>query len=225
MARLLCFDTSSKHCSVVLGDESGMLAEEAALEEGFSHAEKLHPYIQSVLEQSGLQLDQLDGIALGLGPGSYTGLRIGMSAAKGLAYSLKLPLIGISSLEVLVQPLIGKVNTPLIGAIVDARRQEVYFAIFDAEGNRMIEDQAFVLDQQEWPSILSQQSITWVGDGIEKLRSNYHQESFEYHGAELPNSRHLLPIAQQAFAKKSFLDAAYAEPAYLKAVHVTQAKK
>ena len=130
MNYILHIDTTTKKCSVALAQDGELMIQKELLSEEFSHSEQLHPFIEEVLKESGLKSSSLSAIAISKGPGSYTGLRIGVAAAKGLCFALDLPLIALNTLEIMVQPYEVSPYSFII-PMLDARRMEVYAAIFD----------------------------------------------------------------------------------------------
>jgi tRNA threonylcarbamoyladenosine biosynthesis protein TsaB len=155
MAYILHLDTTTKKCSVALAFKGSFCAQKELLSEHFSHSEKLHVFIQDVLLEAGIDTDQLKAIAISKGPGSYTGLRIGVAAAKGLCFALDIPLIAVNTLELMVQPHTVAPETFII-PMLDARRMEVYTAVFDSNKNWVEGTNAMVLtdftEQVHYPS-------------------------------------------------------------------------
>lgn len=134
MAYILHIDTTTKKCSVALALNGELCSEKELLSDTFSHSEKLHVFIKEVLNKGGIEANQLEAVAISKGPGSFTGLRIGVAAAKGLCFALDIPLIAINTLEVMVQPCSVSTHTFII-PMLDARRMEVYTAVFDSDKN------------------------------------------------------------------------------------------
>ena len=145
--KILCIETATTLCSVSVCDENGIICLQE-LNNGFTHAENLHVFISELLRENKIELSELVAIAVGEGPGSYTGLRIGVSAAKGLAYVLGIQLIAISTLEIMTSLVAEKTsNSPgIYCAMLDARRMEVYLACYDENLNEIVKTQAMIID-------------------------------------------------------------------------------
>ena len=219
MSRLLLIETSSRLCSVAVAEGGCIVAEREELSiQGYRHAEALHPMIGEVLASAGLKVRDLTGIAAGQGPGSYTGLRIGLSAAKGLALPWGIPCYGVSSLEMLAEAVKEKLKQLLkedqalcIWTAMDARRMEVYEAFFDASGLRISQDRPQVIDAS-W----ADRPAAWAGgDGVEK--SLEHWPSLRDSGVRFASARHALAAASRGIHAGDSEDLAAWEPQYLKA--------
>jgi len=229
MSLILGIETSTKICSVALSDGEQLLA---LKEEGgeYSHSEKLTLFIEEVMTRAGKTLKDVSAIAVSKGPGSYTGLRIGVSAAKGLCYALGIPLISVSTLQAMAKGM-SLQQSPLhknflYCPMIDARRMEVYTALFD-ENNQSIEDiSAKIIDEDSFSSTLKNKSILFFGDGAGKCQSTLSKNSnviFSDQG--LPSAQYINQIAFQKFLKENFEDVAYFEPYYLKDFIATTPKK
>jgi tRNA threonylcarbamoyladenosine biosynthesis protein TsaB len=181
---------------------------------GYSHAEKLHRYIESVLKDSNVSKSNLSAIAVSKGPGSYTGLRIGVSAAKGLCYALDIPLISISTLESLAYQV--KTDSGLIVPMLDARRMEVYSAIFSESYNPVRVIEAQVLDENSFKNELQNQKVTFIGNGVEKTKLLLNSKNAVFIEGKLPSADQMSGLAFAKFKNKTFEDVAYFEPYYLK---------
>ena len=218
MVRLLQIETATSVCSAALG-EDGQTVSLAVSHDGFKHAENLMVLVQKTLDEAGWNYKNLDAIVVSAGPGSYTGLRIGVSSAKGLCYALDKPLIAISTLEILS---IGfrRENEDFDGVLcpmIDARRMEVYTALFDNEGKRITADQPMIIDEEAFSNELKNKRIAFFGDGAEKCREIIGKSGNAFFGfnTELSASD-MSAIAFNKFQKKEFSDLAYFEPEYLK---------
>jgi tRNA threonylcarbamoyladenosine biosynthesis protein TsaB len=214
MPYLLLVETSGKNCSVALVDEHTVLQSKEANAEQFIHAEQLHVMIHELLTELSIGPESLAAVAVSKGPGSYTGLRIGVSAAKGLCFTLNVPLIAIDTTELLAHD--ASIQFPKASRImpmIDARRMEVYAAHFDSNAQRMTADQAMIIDENSF-SDLRNESVVLIGDGAEKCRpflsDNMHIQDC------LPNAKMMHPLAIKAFNQNRFEDVAYFEPFYLK---------
>lgn len=215
MATILHIDTSSTVCSIGLSSNNQLidLIEE---NEGYSHAEKLHVFIQSILSNQKLNPSDLSAIAVNKGPGSYTGLRIGVSAAKGMAFALDIPLISINSLHALCYNL--KYEGPTFYLpMLDARRMEVYTCLLDENFKEVMTSQAKVIDEETHKEYLNFQPIVCLGDGAEKCQPYL---NFIPGIRFLPNIyasvRNFHQLAFQKFGQQQFEDLTYFEPEYLK---------
>tara|TARA_B100001146_G_scaffold224131_1_gene240926 strand:+ start:41835 stop:42545 length:711 start_codon:yes stop_codon:yes gene_type:complete len=212
MATLLCIETATTNCSVALGVDGHLVALKEDLGQNFSHAERLHVYIEQLLKEAKVSMSALDAIAISKGPGSYTGLRIGVSAAKGLCFSLGIPLISVPTLQSLAQQATAP-NT-IVVPMLDARRMEVYSEVYTTDGNRLRETKAEVLTEDSFSAYISE-DITFIGTGAAKFQplSKHSHATFI---TSLPSAKEMVPLANQKFQAEAFEDVAYFEPFYLK---------
>lgn len=180
----------------------------------YSHAEKLHVFIEKVLKQGKIKPSQLEAIAVSKGPGSYTGLRIGVSAAKGLCFALGKPLIAISTLEALAYQV--KTNDGIIVPMLDARRLEVYSAVFDNNYNRIRETQAQVLNNESFNFFLEESKVTFIGNGVAKTKELISHENAVFIEGKLPSANQMSLLSFNKYKKSDIEDVAYFEPYYLK---------
>lgn len=214
MNYILNLETATKNCSVALSLNGQIIACVEQADAGYAHAEKLHVYIEDVIRQAGITYADLAAIAISMGPGSYTGLRIGVSAAKGLCYALELPLIAVSTLEVLAQPLIGKVSGKII-PMLDARRMEVYAAHFTADGKMVRAVEAEIVDESTYANLTEPYHL--IGDAQEKLQAVFTDANWVFHPEIIyPSARAMAALSTEKFNAHSFEDVAYFEPYYLK---------
>ncbi|MEK9612465.1 MAG: tRNA (adenosine(37)-N6)-threonylcarbamoyltransferase complex dimerization subunit type 1 TsaB [Flavobacteriaceae bacterium] len=225
MAYILHLDTTTKKCSVAIGNQGVLVAKKELKSETFSHSEKLHGFIVQVLEDASIKLNQLVAIAISKGPGSYTGLRIGVASAKGLCFALEIPLIALNTLEVMVQshwiPHQG-----FIIPMLDARRMEVYTAIFDDKKNWVIPTQALVLESDSFREYVGNKPCLVLGDGAEKFKELGPQINAEFTlDTVFPSATDMILMAWDRFLDKKFEDLAYFEPFYLKDFQTTPPKK
>jgi len=190
---------------------------------GYSHAEKLHPFIQECMQAAELSFSDLDGVCVGKGPGSYTGLRIGVSAAKGLCFANDLSFMAINSLEILAQS--QTIDSGVIIPLIDARRMEVYSAVFDAKFNLIRETQAEIIDPNSFASYLEKGAVYFVGDGAEKCKNIIVHENAHFMDNVFPSAKNMIDLSAQKFTRKEFEDVAYFEPYYLKNFVATPEKK
>lgn len=210
-------ETSTTLCSVALADNGRIVAIREA-NEGYTHSENLHVFIKDVLQEAGVKPADLLAVAVGAGPGSYTGLRIGVSAAKGLAYTLNIPLIAESTLRIMTNdPLISKTEANYYCPMLDARRMEVYCAIYDGSLQEIKPVSAQILDGELPDYFRSEQPVIFFGEGMPKCREHLKQlPGANFIEGIVPSARQLAPLAQASFNEKRFEDVAYFEPFYLK---------
>lgn len=224
MATILHLETATKQCSVALARKGKLLASRRLLNDSFSHSEKLHTFINEVLEETATAPNQLDAIAVSKGPGSYTGLRIGVAAAKGLCFALDLPLIALNSLEILIQSVAEP--TDFILPMLDARRMEVYTAVFDGDKKWVQETAALVIDSRSFLEIAQEKKVVVVGDGAKKFQALKPQIQADF--PELPShpeAKEMIEMAWAKFNAQDFESLAYFEPFYLKEFQTTPPKK
>ncbi|MBK9760137.1 MAG: tRNA (adenosine(37)-N6)-threonylcarbamoyltransferase complex dimerization subunit type 1 TsaB [Flavobacteriales bacterium] len=226
MPLLLSFDTATKHCAVALSEGCRVLASRVEEGEKFSHAEKLNVFIAEVMTEAGRDMDELDAVAVGVGPGSYTGLRIGLSAAKGLCFALDIPLIGMGTLDVLVAqylslPNIDRQPGDVLFPMIDARRMEVFTTAFDGSGKEVGESQPMILDDP-WCSALPQDKRHLVfGDGADKASALWTGHSQVTHVVGIrPSVFGLVACAETLFSRGDFADMVRSVPAYGKVARV-----
>ena len=226
MAYIIQLETTTKQCSVALSYKGNCISKKVLLAEHFSHDEKLHVFIREVLQEASVGFSELDAVSISKGPGSYTGLRIGVAAAKGLCFALDLPLIGIQTLELMVQPFIGKAEYVFFIPMLDARRMEVYNAVFDNSKTWIQETNALVLEAQSFYDLLGDSPCLVFGNGASKFKTlqpkiNAHFTETVYY----PSAEDMTRLAWLEFQKKNFEDLATFEPFYLKDFRTTTPKK
>ena len=187
MALILCLETATTNCSVALSKDGALLALKEDKSNNYSHAEKLHVFIDEILKENNLQVEDLDAIAVSKGPGSYTGLRIGVSSAKGLCFSLDIPLISIATLASLAAHV--KQEKGFIIPMLDARRMEVYSAVFDQKLEEIRETRAEVLDENSFTDYLEKNNTVFIGNGVEKFQDICTHSNAEFILDKLPSAR------------------------------------
>lgn len=219
---ILHLETSTKNCSVAISQNGEMLCLCEEYDENYGHSEKLHQFVNWAMEGAEISLNELDAVCVSKGPGSYTGLRIGVSAAKGFCFGLNIPLLSWNSLEILAQSQINK-DFDLIIPMIDARRMEVYTAVFDNSGQMISEIEAKILDESSFQE-LADKKIVFVGDGVEKSKSVLSLPHAEFQTGIHPSAKNMIHLAEEKFMQKSWEDVAYFEPFYLKEF-VTGVKK
>ncbi len=180
----------------------------------YSHAEKLHPFIVEVLEQANSSTDKIDAVAVSKGPGSYTGLRIGVSAAKGLAFSFDKPLISIETLTSLAHA--TKIEDGLIVPMIDARRMEVYSAVYDSNYSKIREIQAQIIDENSFQDELSKGKVYFLGDGAEKCKKVITHNNAVFIEDKFPSAKEMAELSFTKYKISDIEDVAYFEPFYLK---------
>jgi tRNA threonylcarbamoyladenosine biosynthesis protein TsaB len=218
MALILNLETATTVCSVALAKD-GQLLSQKELNADYTHAENLTLFIESVFLEANVLLKNVDAIAISKGPGSYTGLRIGVSTAKGLCYSLNKPMIAINTLEHSAYGCSlqhGKGNE-LFCPMIDARRMEVYCAVYDKSNKLIRSTAAEIIDAQSFADLLEKQPIYFFGDGAEKCKTVLSVNPNALFLDHLyPSAANMITLAENAFQNKQFEDIAYFEPFYLK---------
>ena len=223
MPLILQLETATRSCSVALA-ENGILLAKKEQNEANIHAHSITLFIEELMNSCQKSFSDLSAVAVSMGPGSYTGLRIGVSAAKGFCYALDIPLIAVSTLAAMAtaKQNLTKADT-LLCPMIDARRMEVYMAVFDQHLALKEPVKAQILDQHTFDEFLKNHQILIFGDGADKCRELYTAPQFEF--AEHVNSAaDLTTLAYQAYQAQDFVDLAYFEPFYLKDFIATQPK-
>lgn len=222
MSYILNIETATRNCSVSIARDGEVMALKEVAESGYSHAEKLHVFIEETLLESQLRFSDLQAVAVSQGPGSYTGLRIGVSAAKGLCYALNVPLIAVDTLQVLASQV--QINEGLIIPMIDARRMEVYSAIYNAQFHQVRGVEAQIIDENSFAEY--RQNLYFVGDCQSKCHEVLKAENhFFLAEAEFPSAKEMATISHQKFTQNAIENLAYFEPFYLKDFVGTMAKK
>jgi len=227
--QLLHIETSTHVCSVALS-ENGVCLFSRTNSEGLNHATKLSPFVQEALEFSASNTQTpIDAIAVSSGPGSYTGLRIGVSTAKGLSYGLGIPLIAVSTLEIMTIEALKSINDfnsdLLFCPMLDARRMEVYAAIYSADLKIIRGIQPDIIDAESYSEFLANHTILFFGNGADKCTSLLTHPHAHFLPAINPLATNMILLAEKAFCAKTFEDTVYFEPFYLKEFQTTIAKK
>ena len=213
MSIILNIETATKNCSVALAKEGKTLACKEIAEQNFSHAEKLHVFIEELLAENNLQFSDLNAIAVSQGPGSYTGLRIGVSSAKGFCYALNIPMIAIDTLQLLAKQI--QIEEGIIIPMIDARRLEVFSAFYDKNHNQIRNTQAEIIDETSYQEIT--ETIHLVGDGTEKFKNTLIDTKFVFHSdVVFPSANEMSQLSFDKYQIRDFVDVAYFEPYYLK---------
>ena len=223
MTKILHIETSHEFCSVALSHNDELIGLRETNEKN-AHSRVVTIFAEEVLKDNNLKPADLDAIAVSEGPGSYTGLRIGVSAAKGFCYALNKPLISVGTLQAMANGIIEIFKSErvieanmIFCPMIDARRMEVYAAIFDRKGNEIRETKAEIIDKNSYQELLEKHQIIFSGNGSEKctalLSSN---QNAIFLSGFTPSAKFMIPTAFEKFKKKQFEDVAYFEPFYLK---------
>ncbi|SHG67986.1 tRNA (adenosine(37)-N6)-threonylcarbamoyltransferase complex dimerization subunit type 1 TsaB [Winogradskyella jejuensis] len=223
MALILNIETSTTNCSVSLSKDEEILVLKEDNNAGYSHAEKLHLFIKEVIDESGVSKSNLDAVAISKGPGSYTGLRIGVSTVKGLCFSLDKPLISVSTLEALAHQVY--IDDGLIIPMLDARRMEVYSAIIDSDYNLVRGIEAQILDSHSFNTELENGKVHFIGNGVEKTKEIITHSNAVFIDGNLPSASTMGKIANDKYKISDFENVAYFEPYYLKDFVAIKSKK
>ena len=225
MARILSIETSTSICSVALHEQGKLLAL-AEIKEPGAHAEKLLLLVDEVFEKAGLSFTDLDAVAVSQGPGSYTGLRIGVSTAKGIAYALDIPLIGINTLQAMAASQRVAPGDYVV-AVLDARRKEVYTQTFGDSQQELSPIEAVVLEEGVFASILEKGRVYFVGDGVEKVKEEIQHGNalFIADWAISLSAKNMGVLASEKHARQEWEDLAYFVPNYLKEFKALQSTK
>lgn len=225
MAVILCIETSAHVCSAALSAEGMILAHREDFG-GRNHATLLSGFIKHCLDYAHDNGLKPDAIAVSLGPGSYTGLRIGLSEAKGLAYALDIPLIGVDTLKLLAVTAMFSSDylpeNPLFAPMVDARRMEVFTAVYDMSLNTLLEPQPLILSQDSYSEVLRRGPVLFMGDGSDKARQLLQSPNAIFLPDINPLAVNMTALAEKAYAETDFLDLAYSVPTYLKEFQATK---
>jgi len=214
LAYILNIETATTNCSVSLSKEGETLVLKEDYNDNYSHAERLHIYIDDVLKEANVPITDLDAVAISKGPGSYTGLRIGVSAAKGFCYAIDKPLISIATLDALAHQV--NIENGIIVAMLDARRMEVYSAVYDSDYNQIRETQAQVLDESSFGTYLEQGKVYFIGNGVLKTKALINHPNAVFMEGKLPSANEMSKLAYIKYKKNDIEDVAYFEPYYLK---------
>ena len=221
MAYILNIETATKNCSVSLAKDGKTIALKELNDGGYSHAEKLHEFIKVVIAEANIAITDINAIAVSKGPGSYTGLRIGVSAAKGLCFALNIPLISINTLQSLAQSV--TFNDSYIIPLLDARRMEVYSAIF--KNNSTVRNvKAEIIDASSFNEYLDKNTIYFLGDGAEKCKTLITHKNAIFIDGKFPSAKEMSVLSYEKYKKNDIEDVAYFEPFYLKDFVVTTSK-
>ncbi|MCV2486278.1 tRNA (adenosine(37)-N6)-threonylcarbamoyltransferase complex dimerization subunit type 1 TsaB [Flavobacterium sp. SH_e] len=222
MSFILNIETATKNCSVSVAKDGNTIACNELADEGYSHAEKLHVFIEEVISKAGISVQDLSAIAVSQGPGSYTGLRIGVSAAKGLCYALNIPLIAVDTLQTLASQA-GVADGKII-PMLDARRMEVYSAIFNSDLTVERAIKAEIIDENSFQEYTDK--LYFVGDCADKCKAILTKDNFVFlENVKYPSAQAMSKISFDKYQKSDTVDVAYFEPYYLKDFMIAPPKK
>ncbi len=227
MATIINIETSSKVCSVALSKD-GVTELEMEDNKGMNHAECLAPFVEKCLSDAKRKDYKIDAVSVSLGPGSYTGLRIGLSLAKGLAFSLDVPLIGLSTLQVLaVKAMFRNMlweGDEIIVGMVDARRMEVFTGAFNFALEEVVKEAPLILTEDSFSNLHDRRKVIFIGDGSEKFKPLYKGDNAVWLGNLYPHARDMIALSEKYFREGRFIDTAYSTPNYLKEYQTTVPK-
>lgn len=223
MALILNIETSTEVCSVALARDGAVIQSRENLT-GQNHARLVTVLINELFSESGITMDQIDAVAVSGGPGSYTGLRIGVSVAKGICYASNLAMIAITSLEAMAHSVIQnhknyqlpETENILFCPMIDARRMEVYTAFYDKNGVQIRNIQADIIDHQSYLSYLENNTVLFFGNGSSKCRDAVTHPNAIFINGIITSANNMIPLAERDFRLQKFVDVAYYEPFYLK---------
>lgn len=214
MSYILNIETATTNCSVSLSKEGEILVLKEDYNSNYSHAESLHVFMDAVLKEANLKPADLDAIAVSRGPGSYTGLRIGVSSAKGLCFSLDKPLIAVETLESLSHQL--NIEEGCIVPMLDARRMEVYAAVYDKDHQQVRAIKAEIVDADSFKAYLEVGKVYFIGNGVEKTKQIITHRNAVFIDNKLPSANEMGKLSTIKYKKGDLEDVAYFEPFYLK---------
>ena len=223
MALILCIETTTTNCSVALAKDGEVLQLKEDMGLNYSHAERLHSYIQEVLDNASVSKEEMNAVAVSKGPGSYTGLRIGVSSAKGLSFALGIPLISTNTLKALAMQV--KDDAVYIIPLLDARRMEVYSAVYDSSFNELRGVEAQIIDENSFADFLNTGKTVFIGDGAEKLKHIISHPNANFITDALPSAREMAFLVEAKNKISDIEDVAYFEPYYLKDFVAIKSKK
>ena len=223
MAIILNIETATKNCSVSLAKDGEVLIIKELNNGNYSHAEVLHPFIVEILKEVNLTTDKIDAVAVSKGPGSYTGLRIGVSAAKGLCFAFDKPLISVNTLTSLAHAI--AIDKGFIVPMLDARRMEVYSSILNADYTSIREIKAEIIDGNSFSEFLEKDKVYFLGDGAAKCKEVITHANAIFVDDKFPSAKEMAELSYNKYKKNDIEDVAYFEPFYLKDFVVIPEKK
>ncbi len=221
MSYILQIETATTNCSVALSKNGKTIAVKQ-VNNGYSHAENIHVFIKNILSENNLKYTNLSAIAVSKGPGSFTGLRIGVSAAKGLCFALDIPLIAIDTLQILARQ--TKITEGVIIAMIDARRMEAYTAVYDCSYKQVKQVSATIFDNTYFEDFLIKNKVYFIGNAVKKLQTVLTHKNAVFLDEVLPSAKDMSELSNLKYKKNDIEDVAYFEPYYLKNFMVTPSK-
>jgi len=222
-AVILNIETSAIDCSVSLAKNGELVAFKKS-EADWRHSKEISILIDNILNESNHRFNMLSAVAVSEGPGSYTGLRVGSSAAKAICYALKIPLLGIETLKIIAFPYLNKViDDGLIIPVIDARRDEVYYQVFNSNLESEIGADNLIITKESFISYQTKKCIV-CGDAAAKTKALMQNEAFEYFESNA-SAKNMVILSHEAFLKGEFENLAYFRPFYLKPPNITKSKK
>ena len=223
---LLCIETSGKNCSVALFEGLQLVSIREVHTEQFSHSENLHVFIEQVLKESNLQPKAIKAIAISAGPGSYTGLRIGVATAKGLCYGWDIPLIALPTLRILAEQVTYEfTDIEYIIPMIDARRMEVFTSVYSHDFSPILGERAEILTESTFDTYLNKGKTSFLGDGITKFQAICKHKNAYFWENKFPSAKQMGRLALEKYQAQAFEDIAYFEPFYLKEVYLVKSNK
>ena len=223
MSIILNIETATKNCSVSLAENGQVLAIKELNNGNYSHAEVLHPFIVDVLKEANLTAKDIDAVAVSKGPGSYTGLRIGVSAAKGLCFAFDKPLISIDTLKSLSHAI--SIDEGFIIPMIDARRMEVYAGVFNENHLKVREIEAEIIEENSFSEYLETNKVYFLGDGAHKCKELITHKNAVFIDDKYPSAKEMAQLSFDKYKKNDIENVAYFEPYYLKDFIVIPEKK
>jgi len=220
---ILNIETSTKNCSVSIAKNGEVISLYELCEANFSHAEKLPSFIKNAIKDANITMQDLSAVAIGKGPGSYTGLRIGVSSAKGISFGLDIPLIAIESLEILANAI--TIDKGYIIPLLDARRLEVYTAVFDKNKQVVEATNNHIISENSFKGFLDNDTTYFLGDGTPKTKEIITHKNAIFLENYYPSAKEMAKLSFVKFLDNQLEDVAYFEPFYLKDFYVTVSKK
>ena len=223
---LLCIETSGKNCSVALFEGLQLVSIREVHTEQFSHSENLHVFIEQVLKESNLHPKAIKAIAISAGPGSYTGLRIGVATAKGLCYGWDIPLIALPTLRILAEQVSYEfTDIEYIIPMIDARRMEVFTSVYSHDFSPILGERAEILTESTFDTYLNKGKTIFLGDGITKFQAICKHKNAYFWENKFPSAKQMGRLALEKYQAQAFEDIAYFEPFYLKEVYLVKSEK
>lgn len=224
MPIILNIETSTDICSICISQDGAVLSMKET-ERSYSHSEVIAVFIEECIKEAGIEITDLDAVSVSQGPGSYTALRIGASTAKGICFSLSIPLISIGTLDALscsVREDVGE--NDLIIPMIDARRKEVYHCVFSSDGKLLVPVEPIILNEETFKEYASYDNILFCGDGVSKSKDILNLKNGVFYHKEC-SAIHMIALSEEKFFKNQFEDISYYEPFYYKGPNITVQKK